>query len=263
MGCCFSREDDRFDGSESLLPKGKLAEKSVREEYAHIDVAKKAANNGAHVGGYTSPEPSLTVQHAHVHSKQQQHNHSNGHEKEHGQQQSHASPPPKAKTVVESVDLLGLNKPESPSDLSAEAPPFQPLSADASPFQPHVAVPVMNVKPPAPATTTEPAKSVSPQKPAPKPVSPTPNSPPKVVETPKPVEVSAAHVALPPSIEKPASASKPLERKLSSNAEAATSGSTDDNENDDNDNGGDEKTPSTASSSASKKSKKKKKKGKK
>jgi hypothetical protein len=23
MGCCFSKEDDRFDANESLLPKGK------------------------------------------------------------------------------------------------------------------------------------------------------------------------------------------------------------------------------------------------
>lgn len=34
MGCCFSREDDRFDGSESLLPKGKLA--YVSPHYVYV-----------------------------------------------------------------------------------------------------------------------------------------------------------------------------------------------------------------------------------
>ncbi|DAZ96985.1 TPA: hypothetical protein N0F65_012117, partial [Lagenidium giganteum] len=54
MGCCFSKEEDHFDGKEALLPKGKAVEKSVREDHDQVDLSHKVGNgHGAH---YKSPD---------------------------------------------------------------------------------------------------------------------------------------------------------------------------------------------------------------
>ncbi|CAI5725895.1 unnamed protein product [Peronospora destructor] len=84
MGCCFSREDDRFNsGSEALLPKGRNGNKRV-ENSGDVDLAKKEGANGS----YKSPSAVVAA----------------------GDATSKVSAKPQLpKEAVESVDLLGLN----------------------------------------------------------------------------------------------------------------------------------------------------------
>ncbi|KAJ8563997.1 hypothetical protein ON010_g7347 [Phytophthora cinnamomi] len=51
MGCCYSKEDDRFDGSEALLPKGRNGANKRVEKSVEVDLAKKDGANGS----YKSP----------------------------------------------------------------------------------------------------------------------------------------------------------------------------------------------------------------
>ncbi|RMX63013.1 hypothetical protein KXD40_005984 [Peronospora effusa] len=88
MGCCLSREDDRFNsGSEALLPKSRNGSKRV-ENSVDVDLAKKEGANGS----YKSPSAVVAA----------------------GDSTSKVSTKPQLpKKAVESVDLLGLNDKES------------------------------------------------------------------------------------------------------------------------------------------------------
>ncbi|KAF1777323.1 hypothetical protein GQ600_3560 [Phytophthora cactorum] len=130
MGCCLSREDDRFDsGNEALLPKGRNGNKRVEKA---IDAKKEDAN-----GSYKSPSAVIAA--------------------------GDATTAPKK--PVESVDLLGLNdKPPTPLAAPVIKAPTPPKPTQA-PSPPKPAAAAQAPTPPEPAAAAV-VKPESPPKPA-------------------------------------------------------------------------------------------------
>lgn len=267
MGCCNSKEDDRFDsGSEALLPRGKNGKRV--EKSVEVDLAKKDSGNGSY------KSPSAVIAAADANSKVP------------------AKPQP-PKKPVENVDLLGLNE-KPPTPLAApviKAPsPVKPPAA--SPPKPEPVGQTQTLPEPSPPKPepVENASTQSPPKPEPTPAT-KPQSPPKPTETspPKPAKTSPPRPAQPspPKETKTSpktSPKKPSEAEddnmmaaafttVSVEAEEAEADNDDDNDNDDdgddNDNGDNDeakdqpKEPKPKKITPTKKSKKKRKKGKK
>ncbi|EEY60291.1 uncharacterized protein PITG_12670 [Phytophthora infestans T30-4] len=300
MGCCLSREDDRFDsGNEALLPKGRNGNKRVDKS---VDVKKEGAS-----GSYKSPSAVIAAGDA--------------------CSKVPAKPQP-AKKPVENVDLLGLNdkpptplaapviKAPSPAKPTETPSPLAPAAAAQTPTPPEpAAAPVMKPEsspklagkePSAPKPAKEPSpskpavKAPSPPKPAPKESSP-PKPAAKEPSPPKPTQTLEESTPVKPaktSPPKPSQPSPPKDKKttpktspkkpseteedenlmvsaftpVSVNAEAADN---DDDNDDDNDNDGDDNEgdndeakdqtnePKPKKITPTKKSKKKRKKGKK
>jgi hypothetical protein len=249
MGCCLSREEDRFDANEALLPKSSSTTKQSAV-VAKSDASVPSSTKSVDTGSYKSPEPTLS-HHTHgaaAHSC--------------ATVVTTTIATEKHTAVVESIDLLGLDKTTSPT-------PPSTLSATAAAFQPHstaVAVPTAKLTPP--ETTTQAKPELLPPKPTSDAMSP--GSPQSVEGAARPVEVTVAHVTAPEPLltKQERSPPLPLEEKKSGTIEpkAPTSSvaSTDDADNDndnDNDNDADKASASATSGvgSGSKKGKKKKK----
>lgn len=248
MGCCLSREEDRFDASEALLPKssGTTKQSTVVDK----SDASVPSTKSVDTGSYKSPEPTLS-HHTHAataHSR--------------ATVVTTTITTEKHTAVVESIDLLGLEKTATPT-------PPSTLSVTAAAFQPHsTAVPVPTAKPTPPEATTQAKPDLSPPKPISESVSP--GSPQPIGGAARPVEVTVAHVTAPEPLltKQERSSPLPLEKKKSEiiepKAPASSATSTDDADNDnddDNDNDADKASMSVASGvgSGSKKGKKKKK----
>ncbi|KAF1333087.1 hypothetical protein FI667_g2776, partial [Globisporangium splendens] len=285
MGCCFSKEDDRFDANESLLPKGKQvyvhgvslsshasakilsilpvypihivsrflsrcllggSEKSAHSDFDHVDLAKKAAG----AGSYKSPELSLHQHRPNNHHSSHDHGHDNGHD--HGyQRQQHAKEKKDAATTHQPAPMKAPAVVESVDLLGLTKPASPPaaaptLSADVPVFRPpHQAVP-----PPQVAALAAPTKPVSPPK--------LPPTPAIAAQDAKPPTASTGKSTSPPKPTEPKEPAKadPPARTPSAPVSVATTGDMDSEENDDNS----EKAPSLSASTSMKKTNKKKKK---
>ncbi|TYZ57374.1 hypothetical protein PybrP1_009535 [[Pythium] brassicae (nom. inval.)] len=231
---------DRFDANEALLPKVSGTAKQQPASTKSDADALPAKSAGA--GSYKSPEPTLSLTHAATtHSR--------------ATVVTTTITTEKYAAVVESVDLLGLDK--------AATPPPSTLSATAAAFQPHGTASAANtVKPTPPAAATPAKPELSPPKPAAEPA--LPGSPQPVGEAARPVEVTVAQVAVPEPLvtKRGMSSPKPLERKKSGGIEPlapASMTSTDDANNEDNDADKEASASAASGGSGSKKAKKKKK----
>ncbi|RLN94741.1 hypothetical protein BBJ28_00022160 [Nothophytophthora sp. Chile5] len=209
MGCCLSKEEDQFDGSEALLPKGRngASNKQVPRSFAAsgswdrrcmtwsvdlhalllsaycrqkafeaVEPVKKDGGNGS----YKSPAPSAVVAAAAANSKL-------------NKNKAVVANPQKP---VKSIDLLGLD------ESTPEGNPPTPL-----------ADPV--IKPPTPPKPTPPpvVKAPSPVKPTPAPVVKEPSPPKPVAKTQSPPEPAPAVKAPSPPKPEPVPKSKKKRKK--------------------------------------------------
>uniref|UniRef100_H3H4I4 Uncharacterized protein n=1 Tax=Phytophthora ramorum TaxID=164328 RepID=H3H4I4_PHYRM len=180
MGCCLSREDDRFDNTEALLPKGKNGTHKRVEKSVEVDLAKKDGANGSY------KSPSAVVAAGDV-------------------SKVPAKPQPPKKKPVEDVDLLGLNeKPPTSMDAPVAKAPTPPKPAPPPTAEAPVVKAPTPPKPALPPTAEAPVvKARTPPKPAPPPAAEIPvvkpDSPPKPTETspPKPAKTSPPKPAQP------------------------------------------------------------------
>ncbi|KAF4320001.1 hypothetical protein BBO99_00005651 [Phytophthora kernoviae] len=135
MGCCLSREDDRFDGNEALLPKGRNGAAK------HVETAfeKEAAN-----GSYKSPSAVVAAA---------------------DNQTKVAAKPQPQKKPVENVDLLGLNETAKPPTPLADPVIKAPSPVKPPPSPPKEPVPVVKSESPPKPVEKEPVPSPQPTAP--------------------------------------------------------------------------------------------------